>query len=319
MILCLNLNAAIDKTILVDSFALDKIHRSEKVVALAGGKGCNVARALKKMGKTPVVSGWVGGFAGQFIEQELNKEGIATDFVETGLESRTCTSILDQKNQTMTEIYEKGEILPEEKIEGFIAHFTEIVGNYRAITLSGSLPPGVPSDIYARLIQIAHEANIPTYLDSSKDALRNGIAAKPFLVKPNEEEIAVLLDKKIGSSVQELATVIQAVALKYTSTVALSLGERGALLSDGQHVWQAQPPKVTAISAVGSGDSMVAGLVAGFSEGLPPEEALKSGVAAGTANTLTLGAGQFSLEDFEDIRKKVIVKTLIQEQIILAE
>ena len=311
MILCLNLNAAIDKTILVDNFALDKIHRSEKVVALAGGKGCNVARALKKMGKYPVVSGWVGGFAGQFIEDELNKEGIATDFVETGLESRTCTSILDQENQTMTEIYENGERMPVEKIEEFVAHFTEIVGNYRAITLSGSLPPGVPSNIYARLIKIAHEANIPTYLDGSKDALRDGIAAKPFLVKPNETEISVLLDEKPNPSVPELATAIQALSLEYTSIVALSLGERGALISDEQHVWQAQPPQVKALSAVGSGDSMVAGLVAGFSEGLPPEEAIKYGIAAGTANTLTLGAGQFSVEDFDEIREQVAVETLI--------
>ena len=310
MILCLNLNAAIDKTIVVDSFALDKIHRSEKVVALAGGKGCNVARALKKMGKTPVVSGWVGGFAGKFIEDELNKEGIATDFVETGIESRTCTSILDQENQTMTELYEKGEMVPEEKIEAFVAHFKEIVGDYKAITLSGSLPPGVPSNIYARLIEIAHKENIPTYLDSSKDALRDGIAAKPFLVKPNETEISALLDGKTGSSVSELATVIKAFSLKYTTTIILSLGERGALISDGQKVLQAQPLKVEAISAVGSGDSMVAGLVAGFSEGMSIEEAIKSGVAAGTANTLTLGAGLFSVKNFEEIREKVVVKSL---------
>ncbi len=311
MILCLNLNAAIDKTILVDSFALDKIHRSEKVVALAGGKGCNVARALKTLGKSPVVSGWVGGFAGKFIEDELNKEGIATDFVETGLESRTCTSILDQKNQTMTEIYEKGALIPEEKIEEMEALFRKIVGDYQAITLSGSLPPGVPSNIYARLINIAHEAGIPTYLDSSKNALRDGIAAKPFLVKPNETEISVLLDEKPGTSVRELATAIQTIASRHTSTLALSLGERGALISDGQRVIQAQPPKIEALSAVGSGDSMVAGLVAAFSEGLPLEDAIKTGVAAGTANTLTLGAGQFSVDDFEEIRKEIVLERLI--------
>ena len=311
MILCLNLNAAIDKTILVDSFGLDKIHRSGKVVALAGGKGCNVARALKKMGKTPVVSGWVGGFAGKFIEQELNEEGIATDFVQTGLESRTCTSILDQKNQTMTEIYEKGEMVPVEKIEELEAHFREIVGDYRAITLSGSLPPGVPSDIYARLIKIARATGVPTYLDGSKNALRDGISAQPFLVKPNETEISVLFDEKPGSSVRELAIATQTIASRYATTVVLSLGERGALISDGERVIQAQSPKVDAISAVGSGDSMLAGFVAAFSEGMPLEEAIKSGVAAGTANTLTLGAGQFSVDDFEAIRKQIVLKTFI--------
>ncbi len=310
MILCLNLNAAIDKTIILNSFALDKIHRSEKVVALAGGKGCNVARALKKLGKSPVVSGWVGGFAGKYIEQELNREGILTDFVQTDFESRTCTSILDKSNHTMTEIYEKGELVPEEKIAELEAHFQKIVGDYEAITLSGSLPPGVPSDIYARLITIAHKAGIPAYLDSSKDALRDGIAARPFLVKPNENEISALMDEELGSSVRELAAATKAIASRYTSTLVLSLGERGALISDGQRVLQAQPPKVKALSAVGSGDSMLAGLVAGFSQGLSFEEAIKSGVAAGTANTLTLGAGQFSVGDFEEIRKQISLKSL---------
>src|SRR5512147_2165609 len=112
MILCLNLNAAIDKTIVVSSFAVNKIHRPESVISLAGGKGCNAARALKTLGEFPVVSGWVGGFAGQFIETELKLEGIQTDFVQTDFESRTCTSILDREKGTMTEIYEKGEAVP---------------------------------------------------------------------------------------------------------------------------------------------------------------------------------------------------------------
>src|SRR5512146_40318 len=116
MILCLNLHAAIDKTIVVSSFAVNKIHRPESVVSLAGGKGCNAARALKTLGETPVVSGWVGGFAGQFIENELQREGIQTAFIHTDFESRTCTSILDREKQTMTEIYEIGEPVPLEKI-----------------------------------------------------------------------------------------------------------------------------------------------------------------------------------------------------------
>ena len=83
MILCLNLNAAIDKTLVVSKFEINKIHRPESVVALAGGKGCNVARALQKLGEVPVLSGWVGGFAGQYIEKELHREEIQTDFIHT--------------------------------------------------------------------------------------------------------------------------------------------------------------------------------------------------------------------------------------------
>ena len=129
MILCLNLNAAIDKTIVVSSFEINKIHRPESVIALAGGKGCNVARALKTLGETPVVSGWVGGFAGQFIETELHRERIQTDFVHTDFESRTCTSILDREKQTITELYELGESVPLEKIDDLRVRIQNIIGN----------------------------------------------------------------------------------------------------------------------------------------------------------------------------------------------
>ena len=145
MILCLNLNAAIDKTVVVSSFEINKIHRPGSMVALAGGKGCNVARALKTLGDVPVVSGWVGGFAGQFIEKELQREGIQTGFIHTDSESRTCTSILDPEKQTLTEIYELGEPIPSAKVEELLAHIRAIIGNYRAVTLSGSLPPRRPS------------------------------------------------------------------------------------------------------------------------------------------------------------------------------
>jgi 1-phosphofructokinase family hexose kinase len=194
MILCLNLNAAIDKTIIVSSFEINRIHRPESVVALAGGKGCNVARALKKLGETPVVSGWVGGFSGQFIENELLLEKIRTDFIYTESESRTCTSILDRENQTMTEIYEVGESVPVEKVNELRDHLLATIGKYQAITLSGSMPPGVPSDFYADLIEMARRENVLTFLDTSWDALRKGVEAGPSFVKPNEAEVKALLD-----------------------------------------------------------------------------------------------------------------------------
>ena len=171
MILCLNLNAAIDKTIVVSAFEINKIHRPESVITLAGGKGCNVARALKTLREIPVVSGGVGGFAGQFIETELHREGIQTDFIRTDFESRTCTSILDREKQTMTEIYEIGEPVPNEKVDQLRDHIQTVIRKYRAVTLSGSLPPGVTFDFYAAVIKIAKEAGVLTFLDSSGDAL----------------------------------------------------------------------------------------------------------------------------------------------------
>jgi 1-phosphofructokinase family hexose kinase len=305
MILCLNLNAAIDKTIVVSSFEINQIHRPEAVIALAGGKGCNVARALKKLGEVPVVCGWVGGFAGQFIEKELYTEGIQTDFIHSDFESRTCTSILDNKKQTLTEIYEAGEPVPLDKINQLRDHIGENIGNYKAVTLSGSLPPGVTSNFYADVIEIAKKAGVLTFLDSSGVALRAGVESGPFFVKPNETEARSLLGLKPDDTFDS-ARVATEIAATYETNVLLSLGAKGAIAVKGKEVFIVESPSVNAKSAVGSGDCMLAGLVYGFLNGLTFEEALICSVAAGTANTLTIGAGQFSMEDFQRLRAQII-------------
>jgi 1-phosphofructokinase family hexose kinase len=304
MILCVNLNASIDKTIVVDSFQLGEIHRPEAVKSLAGGKGCNVARALQTLGEKPVVTGWVGGTAGLFIENGLAAEGIASDFVHTDFESRTCTSILDSRTQVLTEIYEHGDPVPPEKVSEMLAHFREIVGGKTAVSLSGSIPPGVPQDIYAQLIQIAHEANVPSFLDSSKEALLQGVAAKPFLIKPNETEVSILAGRELNG-LSEFAAAASEISIRYETIVVLSMGKAGAMAAKGQEVVYVQNPPVDAKSAVGSGDSMLGGLVYGFTQGFDFVESVKYGVAAGTANTLVLGAGQFFMRDFDNILMKV--------------
>ena len=303
MILCLNLNAAIDKTVVVSSFEINKIHRPMSMIALAGGKGCNVARALKTLREVPVVSGWVGGFAGQFIEQELHREGIQTDFIHTDSESRTCTSILDPEGQTLTEIYELGESVPLAKVGELRDHIRAIIGNYQAVTLSGSLPPGVPADFYASVIEIAREANVLTFLDSSGEALRKGAEAAPFFIKPNETEARSLLG--IEPKQMDFAKAAVEISTKYKTNILLSMGASGAVAAKCQEVFIVKSPTVEAKSAVGSGDCMLAGLTYGFLLGLSFEQALIFGVAAGTANTLTIGAGQFKIDDFERLRNEV--------------
>lgn len=309
MILCLNPNAAIDKTIVVSSFEINKIHRPESVLALAGGKGCNVARALKTLKETPVVSGWVGGLAGQFIEKQLHQEGIQTDFIYTDYESRTCTSILDRENQTMTEIYEKGEPVPAENVKQLQDRIRTVIGNYKALTLSGSLPPGVPSDFYAGVIAIAKEAGVLTFLDSSGDALRAGTEAGPFFVKPNETEAKSLLSVKSGDALDFVQAAVE-ISTRYKTKTVLSMGANGAIAAQGQDVFIVKNPSVDAKSAVGAGDCMLAGLTYGVLHGFSFEETIACGVAAGTANTLTIGAGQFKIDDFERLRGQLHIQRI---------
>jgi 1-phosphofructokinase family hexose kinase len=246
----------------------------------------------------------VGGFAGLYIERELQREGIQTDFVHTNFESRTCTSILDREKQTLTEIYEKGEPIPPEKIEELRTRIRATIGNYKAVTLSGSLPPGVPSDFYADVIRIAREANVLTFLDTSGEALCKGVEATPFFVKPNETEARALLGHNTNESFDFVQGAAE-ISKKYGTNVLLTLGAEGAVVARGQETFLVKNPTVEAQSAVGSGDCTLAGLTYGILHGLPLEESIVCGIAAGTANTLTIGAGQFKLQDFERLRGQV--------------
>ncbi len=298
-------NAAIDKTAVTSPFRLNAIHRPQQLLALPGGKGCNVARALKTLDETPVVTGWVGGFAGQFIETGLNREGIETAFVHTDAESRTCLSILDPDNHTLTELYEKGAPISADKLAELIERFRAIIGSYDAVALSGSLPAGVPADFYAQLIEIARQAEVSVYLDSSGEPLRQGVAAGPFLIKPNEHEFEGLTGTPFDPA--SAAPAAQAAAARYGTMIVLSLGAAGAMLATAAEVVHAKPAPRTIQSAVGSGDSLLAGIIYGVVHGFALDEALRYGVAAGTANALRLGAGVFTREDFDAVLKDVTV------------
>ena len=309
MILCVNPNAAIDKTAIVSPFRLNAIHRPQEVLALPGGKGCNVARALRTLGDTPVVTGWVGGFAGQFIESGLQAEGIQTAFAHTAAESRTCLSILDRENNTLTELYEKGAPVTTADVDALLERFHGLVFNADAVVLSGSLPAGAPPDLYRQLAQIAGSARVPVMLDSSGAALRLGLEARPALIKPNETEFAELLGHAITGE-DALVEASQHFSSQYGARVVVSLGADGVLAADGDACWKARPPQWDIVSAVGSGDCLLAGITYALALGQPFAEALRTGVAAGTANAFRLGAGVFTLEDYTRVRESVTVDAL---------
>ncbi|MBK9750042.1 MAG: 1-phosphofructokinase family hexose kinase [Chloroflexi bacterium] len=309
MILCVNLNAAIDKTIVVDHFELGQIHRPKSVLSLAGGKGCNVARVLNTLGQPAAVTGWVGGYAGQFILAQLRQEGVRDAFVTTAVESRTCTSVVDASTNVITEIYESGVPVQPEEVEMLLATVEGWLSKAQLLVLSGSLPPGAPRNIYAQLIDLARTAGVPTLLDASKDALQLGLLAQPTYVKPNQTELAEILQTPLDT-VEQQRTAAQEVARRHQTTVILSLGKHGALLTDGELMWQAIPPRVHAISAVGSGDSLVAGFSSAVVSGSRLPDALRLGVACGTANTLMIGAGRLQRGDVDAIRPGVTVTQL---------
>ena len=307
MILCVTLNAAIDKTIVVDDYQINHIHRPSKVISLAGGKGCNVARVLAKLGTSCAVTGWVGGHAGAFIAEGLSKEGVSPHFVRVSGESRECISVVDPQKGTVTEVYERGKPVSKEEQAQFIQTFQGLLPQALLVALCGSLPSEVPEDFYATLIQLCNYQRVPVFLDTSGAPLKLGLqGGHVALVKPNLKELSAL----VGREIEQLEGVIieaKRLAKALKTILVVSLGDGGAVLVSDEKVVRAMPVAVNAVSAVGSGDAMLAGLAIGFLQRNGQEEMLKLGSALGTANTLRLGAGNFDMQDYQNL----LIKTEI--------
>lgn len=307
MILCVNPNSAVDKTLVVENYHLNAIHRPAFELSLPGGKGCNVARVARTLGQQPVVTGWVGGHAGSFIEDGLRAEGIQTAFVHTAVESRDCISVLDALNGTMTEIYEKGRPVSAEELSAFFVLFGEWLPKVKMVTLSGSLPPGVPPDFYAQLISLAHGAGVPVILDSSGEPLRLGLEeGRPEVLKCNRAELSGIIGQPL-EHLDDVRRAIRALAERLGVQVVITLGSTGAVAAYDGHLWLAQAPRIEAISAVGSGDAFLAGLACGLLEARPFPEALRQAVAAGSANAMQIGAGRLHLDDLQELLDQVVV------------
>lgn len=308
MITTITLNVAIDKAYQVETFEKGEVNRVKKCTNTAGGKGLNVAKVAKICGEEVVAGGFAGGHAGAYVEDMLKAEGVTNNFVHTKNETRSCINILAADGSS-TELLEPGaEVYPEE-IQDFLDKFPEIVEKSDVITISGSVPKGIGTDMYGKLIEMAKEKGKKVILDTSGALLKEGILAKPTMIKPNTDEIEALL----GISVKNRAEIIaSAKKLKEMGieVVVVSLGKDGALVVCEDGVYQGKPPKIETVNTVGCGDSMVAAFAVGFARGYSMEETLRYAVAVSAANALTMATGNYKPEDRDEILPRVTIEKL---------
>ena len=307
MLTTVTLNAAVDTTYSVENFALDQVNRVGSKQALPGGKGINVARIANTLGAKVQATGFVAGQNGKFIQHELVREGIRNSFLEVAGESRVCLAIIDPVANTQTELLESGPSIPQEVFDSFAKHLLSITAEGSLVVFSGSLPGGLDSDAYAKLIEMLPEKKV--ILDTSGPALKAGIAARPFMVKPNEDELAALFGKPVGDIPQVLEAG-EKILQRGVEVVVISLGARGAVAMQGCEKYLATPPKLQPVSTVGCGDSLVAGMAVSFLRGESLADALRMGSACGAANALVPGAGQARLEDINRILPQVKIEQL---------
>ncbi|MDO8682193.1 MAG: 1-phosphofructokinase [Armatimonadota bacterium] len=306
MIITVTLNTAIDKTYTVENFVLDRVHRPIDMKSTAGGKGINVARVLKELGRDAVAAGFIGGCNGDRIIEGLDREGIRHDFVRIAGESRICIAIVDPVKGAQTEINEIGpEALPGD-LQTLASKLERMMPSAQYLVLSGNAPPGTPDDFYAHLIEIARRHDVKTALDTSGPHLRQGITAGPYIIKPNVAELSMLRGRELLTR-EEILHAAKGLVMAGTGVVIVSMGRAGCVATDGKRSWQATPPEIPFVSAVGSGDALVAAAIDALLAGSDIPEAIRAGTAAGAANAMTFGAGFCSKESIITLKDKVHV------------
>ena len=309
MITTVTLNAAIDKTYALPSFQQGKVNRVQEVYSEPGGKGINVAKVLNTLQQEVVTTGFVGGFNGKYICARLDEMGIDHQFVQVKGESRLCLNVLDENSNTQTEILEPGPAIHRVAWERLKERVADLAAISEIVVFSGSLPKGLSADDYAQLIEIAHRHKAKPIVDTSGIALSLGLPKKPFMVKPNRDELAALL-KTESLHEREIVDVMKEWHEDGIALVVVSLGSEGALVSHEGDVYKVTPPSVRAVNPVGSGDALVAGMAAGIVSGFSIEETLILATAVATANAMEDRAGCIDLDKVKRFKKAVHIKRI---------
>jgi 1-phosphofructokinase family hexose kinase len=295
MIVTVTLNAAVDRTLTVPNFQRGQRHRASAGVTLAGGKGINVARALKTLGVPVVATGLVGGTTGARIVEELTHEAILNDFVHIEGESRTSTAVVDPTGGTYTEINEWGPAVQPEELETLLEKLRYLTQDAEFVVFAGSLPRDVDPEFYAEASRELTRRHIPTVLDSEGEPLRLGVEAEPFLVSPNQAEAESLVGQEFHDA-DDFRLALDGIADMGARNVLITTEEGAlALLREDRDArrYRANAPRVDPVSTVGSGDVLLAAFLAARHAGRSNEESLRAAVAAGAASTLEVGAGRF--------------------------
>jgi 1-phosphofructokinase family hexose kinase len=312
VIVTVTLNAALDRTLTVPNFQRGQRHRASQSLSLAGGKGINVARALKRLDIPVVATGLAGGRTGMRIVEELTGEAILNDFVRIADESRTSTAVVDPTGGSYTEINEWGPHVEPDELAMLLDKVEYLSRGADYVVFSGSLPRGVGDGFYAEAIRDLNRRNVRAVLDSEGPPLRLGAEAEPHLVSPNQGEAEGLVGQELNDQ-EDFTMALDRIAdmgarnvliTSETGCFALFREERRRLL------FRAEAPRVDPISAVGSGDVLLAGFLAARIAEQPLETALRHAVGAGAASTLELGAGRFEPREASRLQTGVHVEEL---------
>jgi len=296
MIYTITLNPALDRTLWIQKARDDVSNRILEEKSFAGGKSIDVSKVLKNLGVDNIALGFVGGFAGRELEGRLLNEGIQSDFVRVSGETRTNIIIHETETGKQLAFNARGpEIRPSELMQ-FVEQL-EKMPCPELVAIGGSLPPGVNSVIFRKIITLVKRCQAKVVLDVDGEALRVGIEALPDVIKPNIHELSALVGRDL-KDLDEIAAAAREINRQGVKIVLVSMGGKGILLVSHGREYLAVPPDVKVESTIGAGDSSVAGFISGLVRGKDLKECLIYAVAAGTATTLHQGTALCQKEEF---------------------
>ncbi len=307
MIYTITLNPAVDHTLVLEDFAPGMTNRVLESRTDPGGKGVNVSRVLRELGDDSIAMGFVSGSLGRFIEHKLTQLGIQNEFIHTRGETRTNITILDKRHHVMTPIHDMGPTTNLSYLEELNTRLDTRVQPGDWVMIGGSIPPPITHhQVYRDLVTRMKERGAYTILDADGDALKAGLEAVPYMVKPNRFELGQALHKDMSSE----AAILKAAEQLHQQGVAIVIitaSEQGAYGLNEEGAWRAVPPMVEKVSGVGAGDAFLAGALHVLSAGGSLQEALRLGTAAGSATVRNPGTELCHRREIERLVDRVVV------------
>lgn len=300
MFYTVTLNPALDYILQVDDFGIGKINRTKTEKILPGGKGLNVSMVLKNLEIDTVAIGFIAGFTGDELRKQMEQKGVKTEFikVQNGI-TRINVKISSNQETALNGI---GPDIDEKDIEELLQKINEITSDDLVI-LSGNIPKSIPKNIYPIICDILEKNNVTFVVDATRELLIDVLKYKPFLIKPNKEELEETFKVKITTK-DELVTYAKKLQDMGAQNVLISLGGDGAILLNKEgKVYYSKAPKGKVINTVGAGDSMVAGFLAGYKKTKDYEQAFKMGIATGSASAFSMDLA--TAKEVEDLLKDI--------------
>ncbi|PWK06655.1 1-phosphofructokinase [Tumebacillus permanentifrigoris] len=298
-VVTVTLNPALDKTVTVPSFEVGGLNRVQQVRLDPGGKGINVAKVLRGFDVEVTAAGLIAGTIGRHLLKQLDAQRVDHRFVEVAGETRTNLKVYDESARVTTELNELGFDVQAEDLEAFRQQVEELLSEASYLVLGGSLPQGVPDEIYGTLIELANAKGVRTILDADGMAFKKGLEARPYAVKPNLFELQQLTGRPLDA-MADIVAAGQELLERGISLVVISMGGDGAVFITKEQVVHTTPFAITPQSTVGAGDSMVAAIVHGLAMNKPLAELAQWATTAGTVTASKRGTQVCTLAEVSE-------------------